>query len=214
MISILHPSRGRPHKSYSTIKKWVERIGVSDFEVIVSLDIDDICLNKYLELYEGFGDKGHTVMSGNNKSAIEAINRAVKEAKGSLFVVVSDDTDCPMHWGKRLLHAIGDAKDFVMKTDDGIQKTLITMPVFDKLYYQRDGYVYNPIYDHLFADREYSDVAYKRKRVIKKMGLKFPHDHYSRKNGQVQDETAMKNELSYASGKRIYLERQKINFGL
>lgn len=213
MISIIHPSRGRPHKSFATIKKWVERIGVTDFEVIIAIDATDPESGKYQELYLMNASFAATLTIGDHQSAVQAINYAAKIAQGNIMVVVSDDTDCPLNWGKRLLHAIGDAKDFVVKTNDGIQKTMVTMPIFDKLYYYRDGYVYNPIYDHLWADREYSDIAYKRKRVIKKMGLKFPHNHYSRNGGQA-DETTLKNEISYASGKRIYLERQKMKFGL
>lgn len=211
MISIIHPSRGRPHQSFATISKWIARAGVS-LDVIVSLDQSDLELNKYIELY----NTPFSTITGivnENRNAIEAINIAAKLAKGNILIVVSDDTDCPSQWGVRLLAAIGDKKDFVLKTDDGIQKTMITMPIMDRTYYNRDRYIYNPMYDHLFADKEFSDVAYARKRVIKKMGLKFPHKHYSR-TGQAPDEIHLKNELTYESGKKLYLERKKIHFGL
>lgn len=211
MISIIHPSRGRPHQSIATIRKWIGRSGAA-LDVIVSLDNSDIELNKYIGLYNSLGFP-LTVRANDNKGAIEAINRAANIAQGNILIVVSDDTDCPLNWGLRLLTAIGDKKDFVLKTDDGIQRTMITMPIMDRIYFNRDGYIYNPIYDHLFADKEFSDVAYARKRVIKKMGLKFPHKHYSR-TGQAPDEVHLKNELTYEPGKRIYLERKKIHFGL
>lgn len=215
MISILHPSRGRPHKSYATIKKWIERSGVSDLELILSFDSDDPCLDTYKKTYEHLYDVSNycTMIEAPNKNAIQAINLAAERANRNVFIVVSDDTDCPMHWGKRLLHAIGKEKDFVMKVDDGVQKRIITMPILDRHYYARDNFIFNPIYDHLFADTEFTEVAIKRKRYIKRMGLKFPHDHYSR-NGGTPDTTAIKNELTYAKGKRIYQERKSINFGL
>lgn len=212
MITIIHPSRGRPHKSYATISKWIARAGMP-IEVVVSLDIDDIELQKYVELYSGFGESGHTVMSSRNRSAIDAINNAMKEAKGDLFVVVSDDTDCPNKWAVRLAAYTKGLRDFVLKTDDGIQRRIITMPIFDRVYYNRFGYVYNPEYGHLFVDAEYSDVAYKLKRVVTKMALKFPHNHYSRRREQ-PDAIHLKNEATYTQDKATYLRRKKINFGL
>lgn len=212
MISIIHPSRSRPHQSYATIKKWIERAGIVDLEIILSLDNDDQEFTKYQELYSEL-PFAWTLRLGDNKSAIEAINLAARIAQGDIMIVVSDDTDCPNMWGKKILAATEGKTDFVLKTDDGIQKRLITMPIFDRVYYNRDGYVFNPAYDHLFADTEFSEVAYKRKCVIRKLGLKFPHNHYSR-NVKQPDEVHKKNELTYPQGKKLFLERQKINFGL
>lgn len=211
MISILHPSRGRPHQSFATIKKWIVRSGVP-LEVLLSTDKSDITEITYFDKYNTL-DYPFRWVQNENRNAIEAINRAANIAHFNILIVVSDDTDCPLNWGLRLLAAIGDKKDFVLKTDDGIQRTMITMPIMDRTYFNRDGYIYNPIYDHLFADKEFSDVAYARKRVIKKMGLKFPHKHYSR-TGQTPDEVHLKNELTYEPGKKLYLERKKIHFGL
>lgn len=212
MISILHPSRSRPHQSYATIKKWIERAGVNELDIILSLDSDDQTLGQYYDAYQSI-NYPFLWEDNLNKNAIGAINRAAREAKGNIFIVVSDDTDCPNMWGKKILAATEGKTDFVLKTDDGIQKRLITMPIFDRVYYNRDGYVFNPGYDHLFADTEFSEVAYKRKCVIRKLGLKFPHSHYSR-NGKQPDEVHKKNELTYPQGKKLFLERQKINFGL
>lgn len=212
MISIIHPSRSRPHQSYATICKWVGWAGVP-VQVIVSLDLDDIELNKYLELYKGFGDRGHTVMSANNKSAIEAINRAMFEATGNIFVIVSDDTDCPKRWGVKLEIMTKTMRDFVIKTYDGVQNRIITMPIFDRAYYNRFGYVYNPEYDHMFADTEYTDVAHILKRVVTKLSFKFPHRQYS-VIGRKPDELNLRNNATMDKGREIYKRRKKIKFGL
>lgn len=213
MVTIIHPSRGRPHQSHATICKWIARAGLGvAVEVIASLDSNDIELDAYLDRYRGVG-RGLTVLVSDNKSAIQAINNAMAVATGDLFIVVSDDTDCPNSWAVRLLAYTKGQRDFVMKTNDGIQNTMITMPIFDRAYFNRDGYVYNPEYDHLFADREYSDVAYKRKRVIRKMTLRFPHNHYS-VTKQLPDEVHLKNERTYQPGKALYMKRKKMNFGL
>jgi len=182
----------------------------SEVTVVVSLDRDDIELEQYVDRYS----ESFAVLTVNeNRSAVDAINNAMKIAPGDIFITVSDDTDCPMNWAVKLEAACKGLHDFVMKTTDGIQRKMITMPIFDRVYYNRDGYVYNPEYKHLFADAEYSDVAYKRKRVVKKYGLRFPHNHYS-KTGQKPDAIHLRNEETKVQGREVYMRRQKINFGL
>lgn len=207
MISILHPSRGRPHKSLATMRKWWARAGTRDIETIISVDEDDIELNNYEEYY------GANLFVGKHRSAIDAINNAAKVATGDIFIVVSDDTDCPHNWAVKLLAYTKGLKDFVMKTNDGLQRHMITMPIFDRAYYNRFGYVYHPDYKHLCADMEFSDVAYKLKRVVRKMAFKFPHNQYSI-IGQPPDEIYLRNNSTHKQGKEVYLRRKKINFGL
>lgn len=208
-ISVIHPSRQRADQSFRTISNWKKLAVTKSIEYIISLDSDD----PQLDLYRLYYKDTCIIIINDNKSSIEAINNGAKISIGRLIMVVSDDTVCPHGWDEKILLAIGKASDVVLKTNDGIQKTMLTMPIIERTYFNRDGYIYNPIYDHLFADKEFSDVAYARKRVIKKMGLKFPHKHYSR-TGQSPDEVHLKNELTYEPGKRIYLERKKIHFGL
>lgn len=214
MISILHPSRGRPQKSFETISKWILKAGIKDFEIIVSLDNDDPCLTEYERLYVVVGlNHPNTLMVNHNKSAIEAINRAARIAQGNIFVVVSDDTDCPAQWAVRILRYTEGKTDWVLKVRDGIQPTMITQPILDRVYFQRDGYIYNPAYNHAWADREFTDVAHKRGRVITK-NITFKHLHYSVLKNKKRDEQYARTDATFDSGKRIYQERKKINFGL
>lgn len=212
MVTIIHPSRGRPHKSLATICKWIARAGTA-VEVVISLDDNDIELEQYKHQY-AWRASGITMVVSPNKSTVEAINNAMAIATGDIFIIVSDDTDCPLNWAVKLEAYTKGMRDFVMKTWDGIQKNMITMPIFDRAYYNRFGYVYNPAYEHLFADAEFSDVAYKLKRVVRKMGFKFPHNQYAHIPGGRPDEVHLKNERTYATGKALYLSRKKINFGL
>ncbi|HEY3429632.1 MAG TPA: hypothetical protein VGK39_03075, partial [Cyclobacteriaceae bacterium] len=102
--------------------------------------------------------------------------------------------------------------DFVLKVRDGIQPKMITMPIFDHVYFQRDGYVYNPAYDHCWADREFTEVAHRRKRVIIK-NLLFRHLHYSALKKK-PDAQYQRTDATFNRGKEIYRQREKINFGL
>jgi len=46
MISLLHPSRGRPGKSWTNAQEWIEKAGC-DVELILSLDTSDSEVYKY-----------------------------------------------------------------------------------------------------------------------------------------------------------------------
>src|SRR5687768_8486762 len=136
-FSLIHPSRSRPEKSEETMFKWWDRaMNRKEVQILVSCDLDDPKLQDYNDSYDGI------VLMNHNRSAVDAINNAAKVAIGEIFIVVSDDTDCPMHWDKILSDAIGQSKDFVMKTDDRIQKRIITMMIMDRVYYSRDGRVF------------------------------------------------------------------------
>lgn len=208
-FSLIHPSRSRERKSYATISKWYDRLYASGevVELIVSCDSDDPQLRDYKDSYKT------DVLINDNRSAVDAINNAAKIASGDVFIVVSDDTDCPMHWDKILFDAIGESKDFVMKTDDGIQRRIITMPIMDRIYYERDGYIYNPIYTHAWCDTELTEVAHLRSRAITRMDIKFLHLH-PEVTKEPKDDLYKRNDLTHDRDRPLYLQRKKMNFGL
>lgn len=199
MISIIHPSRGRPHQSFQTIKKWILKADYKNLQIILSLDEDDPALPTYEKLY---GDFPCVMLIRRNKSAVEAINIAAKVADGYIMVVVSDDSDCPARWATRILKCVEGKRDFVLKVRDGIQPTMITMPILDRVYYERDGYIYHPAFYHAWCDRYFTEVAHKRGRVITK-NIMFRHLHYSVLKKKPDDQYK-RTDATFDEGKRIY----------
>lgn len=205
MISILHPSRGRPKQSFETISKWILKAGMSDFEIILSLDEDDSTLPDYFNFYDcHFKTFAHSKLILPNKSTVEAVNAAARIAQGNILIVVSDDTDCPPSWATKILRYTEGKSDFVLKVKDGIQPKMITMPIVDRVYFQRDGHIYNPAFKHAWADRFFTELAYKRKRVIEK-NIMFRHLHYSVLKKK-PDEQYRRTDATFNEGKRIYNE--------
>jgi glycosyltransferase involved in cell wall biosynthesis len=206
LISLIHPSRGRPQQSFATIKKWLLRAGTPFIEIILSLDMDDPTLPEYIQLY--YNAPFRVIFSKDyNKGAVEAVNRAARIARGNIFIVVSDDTDCSTQWAVRLLKYTEGQKDFVLKTPDGIQPVMITMPILDRAYYMRDGYIYHPDFKHAWADRYFTEIAHKRKRVIKK-NIMFKHLHYS-KLKKKPDERYRVTDATFNEGRQIYKRLMK-----
>jgi hypothetical protein len=206
LISLLHPSRGRPEKSFETVQKWIQRAGNVSIELIVSLDEDDPELQGYREMHVSL------LEINKNRSAVDAINNAAKKARGNILIVVSDDTDCPENWAVDLLKCVEGKTDFIAKTNDGIQKWIITMPIMDRAYYNRFGYVYYPEYLHMFCDTELSCVADLTGRRID-IPLTFEHLHYSVGKSN-KDSISEKADSTWAQGEKLFLERYKRIFDL
>lgn len=212
MISIIHPSRSRPEKCLDAKRRWYQRMEnpllLSGY--IVSLDNNDLRLHDYKYI---FSMSNARFIVNPNRTAVDAINEAAKISTGGILIVVSDDTDCPQCWDQLILKATKGRKDWVMKVDDGIQKRIITMPVMDRAYYNRFGYIYNPIYRHSWADTELTEVAHKLGRVIVRNHLKFPHLH-PEITKEPKDALYLRNDKTHDEDRHIYQERKRINFGL
>jgi len=211
-ISLLHPSRSRPEMAFETYLNWMGNkcLYPDRVEYILSVDCSDPKLQEYVKEFVGI--RGVRVLVNNNNSAIEAINVAAKACTGDLIVVCSDDFDAPHKWDVLLSSALHDKSDFIVKTKDGIQEWIITLPIVDKIYYERFGYIYPPHIRHMFADTWMSHVADLTDRKIE-VDLLFRHLHYT--TGAMQkDEINIRNDSSWADGEAKYLEGIRTNFGL
>ena len=209
MISIIHPTRGRPYKSKQTIDKWVERARLDVFELIISCDEDDDTLehHEYKFTFPPYVNADFIV--NKNRSCVDAINNAAKIATGDIFVVVSDDTSCEIGWDTALLKELEGKSDYLLKTDDGIQDYIVTMTVMDRKYFERDGFIYHPDYFHQFADTWLTVLADIRGRLIKSP-LKFPHLHPGHSGGKMlSDALNHRNDLSWKDGLDVFKRHLK-----
>lgn len=208
--SLIHPSRNRPEQAEETIKNWLNNAkDKSSIQYILSVDIDD----KYLKRYKALSNKyGTNIHVAKNNSAIEAINRGARRSKGNVIIVVSDDFNCEINWDEKLSNELEGKEDFIVKTQDGLQEWIITLPIMDRKYYERFGYVYFPKYKHLFCDTEMTSVADLTGRKITSQIL-FEHRHYSTGKSQ-KDAINAKNDATWNQGKKLYSQRKAINFGL
>lgn len=204
-ITIIHPSRSRPEIARKTFMNWFDKSKNLAFEYILSLDKSDPLINEYYEW-------APNAVTNDNRSAIEAINSAARVAQGNILIVVSDDFDCPMHWDKLLLDAVDGKEDFVVKTLDGGQPWIITLPIMDRKYYERFGCIYHPDYEHMFADTEMTHVGHMLGRVIE-LPITFRHNHYTT-GAMKKDAINEKNDRTWNQGEALYLERLSRNFDL
>lgn len=206
-ISIIHPTRQRHLEAAKTCNVWLRNADhPKDIEYIFSVDSDDGS-KMYIR-----PERRVNFIEHPNKSAIEAINNAAKIATGDIFIVVSDDFSAPNHWDTLLLAALEGKEDFCVKTQDGIQPVLMTLPIMDRKYYERFGYIYHPDYLHMYSDQEMTAVAIMTGKAIF-LDLIFEHKHYS--TGKfAKDDINIKNDKTYPQGKQVFERRLRNNFGI
>lgn len=211
-ISILHPSRQRAIHTAKTANAWLSSAkNPEDIEYIVSLDLDDNITAYEAHLGTLKYDIAMTV--NGNTNAVQAVNIAAKACTGDILIVVSDDFNLPpYHWDEYLLTQLAGKTDYIVKTDDGSQPWIITLPIMDRVYYDRFGYVYNPAYSHMFVDTELTCIADILGRKIV-LPIRIVHNHYTTGNF-IKDMVSQKADMTWNQGEELYLSRLKQNFGL
>jgi hypothetical protein len=212
LISVIHPSRGRSKRALNAYKNAINNaFDSSKIEYILSVEPDMFC--DYHNVFNSSIRNNFIYVSKENKTAIEAINSGAKEAKANILMVLSDDfDDMPLNWDLMILEAVKDKKFWVLKTFDKTQEWIITMPIMDRAFYNKFGYIYNPAYTHMFCYTELSSICDMLDCVITRNDIVFPHNHYT--NGFEKDEINTKNDLSWKQGESMYFKRMKENFGL
>lgn len=208
MISIIHPSRSRPQQAFDAYKRWTSQIG-SDFEYVLSLDLDDKTKFDYFELFMG---TGILITVNTNRSAVDAINHGATLTNGELLIQISEDFYCPMNWGRIILQAVEGKEDFLLKTDDGTQGWIVTLPIMDRRFYEANGYFYFPDYAHMFCDTDLTHKADIQKKLIIRNDIKFQHNHYTTKK-TAKDDLNDRADKTWNQGQQLYMKRVKEAFG-
>lgn len=211
MISLIHPSRGRPQKANETAKKWIESAGVP-VEHILSLDLDDH--SRYQYTGEKYLEWDKVIVSLNT-SVVEATNKAAKTAKGDILLYLSDDFDCFPDWGVAIEKAV---KDFppmwLLKVDDCLQRfdvAVLTIPIMSRPLYERLGYFWHPEYKSMFVDEDLYWTCRKLGVIRNAEHLKFEHKHVS--VGKAQDDDTYRNSAkNWDQGKAVFARRKQEGF--
>lgn len=218
-FSIIHASYGRSGIAKQTFNKW-QRTASKKFEYILSFDEGDPHFLQYkawtMEPVWSHCNPPNNKMSyciNKTNTSVAAINNAAKQCTGDIIIVISDDFEPIPNWDLEILKVVEGKQDWILKTQDGTQPWIITLPIMDRKYYERFGYVYNPAYSHLFCDSEMTHVSDLLGRKITS-NLQFTHRHYSTIGGIEKDNTSIKCDKTWDSGKKIYLNNFKNNFGL
>lgn len=216
-ISLLHPSRGRPEKSFKNAMHWL-LLSRGDVEIIISLDSDDKELNKYIKLYDGSVFKARQkIIINDNKSVVEATNKAAELSTGDILIYLSDDFDCFFDWDKKVIKEFEYANyPLLIKVDDCLQKFLVpvlTIPMMNRQLYEKLGYFWHPEYKSMFVDCDLYETVSRMDAIKLCDYLKFEHKHVSVGKAE-NDETYRRSEANWSQGQALFNKRKTLGFPL
>jgi hypothetical protein len=209
MISLIHPSRGRPQKSFDNAIEWIAKAGC-EVELIVSIDTTDDCAGLYVGMY-----KSVKVLIKDNKSVVEATNHAAKEASGDILIYLSDDFKCPDNWA---VSVENEFKKYVgptlLKVYDKLQAfniPVLTIPIMNRALYERLGYFFHPDYKSMFVDEHLYWVCKKLHALKMAPHLEFPHEHVS--IGKAKDDDTYRNSAkNWSQGQALFAKHKAEGF--
>lgn len=208
-ISILHPSWKRPELARKCYNEWMSKATYPEkVQYILCLSTKDDT-SAYLRSFQGVPVQ---FIFYNDNGLVKQVNEAALHATGDLLIAVSDDFGCPDNWDALLEAKLHDKTDYIVKTQDGLQPFIMTLPMMDRTYYERFGYIYHPSYSHMYGDQELADVGRLLGRTIT-LNMEFPHRHYS--TGQMKrDATNVQNDSFYKVDELTYRQRKNAAFNL
>lgn len=216
MISLIHPSRGRPEKSFRNAKEWKDKAGC-EVEILVSLDKSDPLRNHYYGAYDLFNHPIHRVdiKETDNDSVVEATNAVAKFALGDILVYLSDDFKCFDGWGLAVAKEFENVSEpLLIKVDDCLQKftvPVLTIPIMNRALYERLGYFWHPEYKSMFVDEDLYWTAAKLNAMKMCPHLKFEHAHVCVGKAP-DDETYRRSSANWEQGKAVFQRRKNEGF--
>lgn len=208
-------TRARPAMVLERLPLWAADPAV---RFLFTIDRDDEACNNpeffsALALISGPGRI--KVRVGNCRGKVEAINDGLAEEDwGHLCVVAADDFVPTSPRYARLLASLFWDRfpegDGLLHTNDGRNgRRLNTLPVFDRRYFDRFGYCYNPQYSSLWCDNEQQEVAESLGRSCYVDDVIIRHDWIGDGGG---DDLHRRNESYYERDARVYQARKKAGF--
>lgn len=205
MISLLHPSRGRPVKAIDTARKWIQNAGIR-VEHILSIDKLDPLRDHYRAL--------DRLILNDNKSVVEATNQAAKCSTGNILIYLSDDFDCFPDWAIKLIELTEQyTGQWILKVNDGIERipNLLTIPIMSRELYERLGYFFHPSYKSMVVDKDLFYTCQQLGVIKTHMEITFQHLHHSIRACK-EDEIYRRSRANLSQGKQLFLKRKREGF--
>jgi hypothetical protein len=211
MFSIVHPSYQRPHQAYDVYKQYkLMMCSTHKIEWIISLNHDELFSSDYYKLFEFCDDV--TIIESNVSNMVAATNVAAMRTTFDYIILVSDDMYANNAWDVKLINAFAQYKDLpaIIQVHDGIRSDILTIPIMNRLAYEKLGYIYNPKYISMYADNDLMMVAKKQNMYYEHIDILFDHRHYTVGKSKLDYTYRRENSnIAFEHGKRLFHHRMK-----
>lgn len=221
-ILVKFPTRSRPEKFINTLNKYYETCkDLSKIYFVVTCDNDDLTMNnpKMIERVSNY--KNCSIIFGNSKSKIDAVNRDMSliQGKWDVLLLASDDMiPKVIGWDdiirQKMIECYPDT-DGILWFYDNHRRDLNTLVIEGRKYFERFGYIYNPQYESLYADDEFTAIG----NILGKMTffedviIEHEHPHFT---GEQYDPLMFRNESHNLRHKdaNVFEENKRNQFNL
>jgi hypothetical protein len=215
-ILVNFATRSRPSRFIRVMDKLLKYTAQRDkMHVLVKCDVDDYkmaprALGSFIKKFNQYSRA--TVKWGDRTNKVGAINRDIESIQGwDVLVNISDDMIPNLHaWDDVLRKAASDSwpdTDFFAHFSDGrVNERLCTLSILGRAYYQRDQYVYHPLYKSFSCDAEAMYVAMMRGKHKYFEPVLFRHDHPAYIK-EANDQLYKENSKHSTYDEKLYWER-------
>jgi hypothetical protein len=218
-ILIQYPSRQRAYR-FAEGLFTIRGLSVIKDEIIVNvvLDNDDPQLTDYVDILKRIDDIPILISFGKSESKIDAINRPLPPIDWDILLTFSDDMRFMVYgWDVHVReHFKNKTLDrFVHFFEKHSGNRVSVMDVVGRTYYERDGFIYNPVYLSLFCDEEKTEIARLRGCYVFDSQPIFEHANAAVTGVGIKDEQLIEQQkLGWSIDQATFLKRKEINFGL
>lgn len=210
-VLVKYPTRSRPRLFREQMARYQQDKSAN---FLITIDRDDETMNNP-EMLKWLYELPRTKFRVSDcQSKVQAVNDGVLEAKWDLLIVASDDM-IPQRkdYAKRIADLYEEffpEGDGVLHLNDGnTQRSLNTLPILDRKYFERFGYVYHPNYVSVFCDDEFQKVSESMGRSVYVDEVVIRHEWIG---GTAPDKLHRHNESFFRQDEATFRRRQKAGF--
>ncbi len=216
LITLLHPSYGRPSKAFKALKHWkATASGNNKIQHILALDYRDS--NKAGYLLNARSEPELNITLADSYCVVDATNRAAKMATGEVFVYMSDDFECTDGWDQQIVDFVNNndlnGKPYLLRANDNYQSEydVLTIPIMSRSLYEELGYFWQPEYKSMFVDNDLFHLTSEMGVLYDaRNDIKFNHIHYTNpkiNNKPSVDNTYKQSQRNWQQGEDKFVER-------
>jgi len=217
-ILVKMASRGRPDNFFEALTSLYSNFAdLSTVEIVCALDTDDLTMNNEYIIDKISRLPNLSVAWGTSESKIHAINRDVPIHDWDILIVLSDDIRFT-HYGvdQFIKSFFVDSLDLMLHLPDQDEKEKVpVLYIAGRTFYERFGWIYNPVYNSLFPDTELLYVS-KHLGCYRYENIPGLYSHLLPAYGHgIPDEQWLKQqEIGWTIDQQTFEERKANNFYL
>lgn len=217
-----YPTRGRPDAFLARLKEWIDSaVNPAQIAFLVSYDADDVTMTPEVIAQAETLHPSMICVRGNSKTKIEACNADLNEyrADWDVCLLISDDFFCRRQgWDEiirqKMTELYPDTDGVLWFHDGSKQRYIMTLSCVGRKYYERDRFIYNPIYASFFCDNEQTQIAQMRGKIafIEQPIASHEHPSWSNSGGMKRDATYTRNNKYWRQDEATYHRRKAAGF--